>query len=745
MAKNDQVKITFKVFNEDFNKAMNEMKQGTTQLNREFKLQNSQMKLTGSEADKLRASVDYLSTRYEQAKERVRLTEQQLEKAKKAFGENSEAVKELEGKLTNAKLMEQDFSNQLTVTSKALKDAEDPMKKYRESIKKISDNLKSAGEKMTNFGKNMTTKVTLPIVGGLTAAAKGSEEFRADLAKLVTNAENAGMGAKDMTDALVILSAVSDETDSNVEALSNLLATGFSQNGMMEAMDALSGAVIKFPDTLKIEGLADGLQETLATGKAIGPFSELLERSGVNLDTFNEGLATAQKEGKGENYILKTLADTGLAKVNEAYRENNKELVNSREENQKFQLAISELGDVVQPVITEITKAGTKLVSKFNELSPTQKKITLTSLGIVAAVGPLLTIFGQMSIGIGAITTAYGALNVAKIADKAQSIYLLALYGKDAVAKGISTAGTIGMTAATTAWNIVAGIGATATSALGTAIAFLTSPIGIAVAAIAAIIAIGVLLYKNWDTVKEKAGQLGSWLSEKWDGIKSKTSKAWANVRATISAAIGVAKDTVHEKLTNMKTAFDENGGGLKGSVAAAWEGIKGYYSLGFTFIDKLTGGKLTALKNMFSEKMNSAKDTVGNAINKIKGFFNFQWSLPKIKLPHFNISGKFSLNPPQIPKFKVSWFSEGVIFKKPTVLNGIGVGDGYKGTGSRMEAILPISKLAGLIRDVMPKDNFEPAVVNNIKFNGNYQFRDENDIDYFMHKAAMIIKGEGK
>src|SRR5699024_10452072 len=125
MAK-DQVNISFKVFNEDFNKAMNEMKKGTTELNREFKLQQSQMKLSGSETDKLRSSVNYLSQRYDQAKDRVRLTEEQLAKAKTTFGENSEEVRKLEGQLVNAKIQEQNFANELQIATQRLKEAEDP-------------------------------------------------------------------------------------------------------------------------------------------------------------------------------------------------------------------------------------------------------------------------------------------------------------------------------------------------------------------------------------------------------------------------------------------------------------------------------------------------------------------------------------------------------------------------------------------------------------------------------------------
>lgn len=93
------------------------------------------------------------------------------------------------------------------------------------------------------------------------------------------------------------------------------------------------------------------------------------------------------------------------------------------------------------------------------------------------------------------------------------------------------------------AWNIVAGVAAGVTTALGAAVAFLTSPIGLVILAIGAIIAIGVLVVKNWDSIKEAAGKLGSWIGDKWDGIKNATGEAWGNVKDSVSNAASTAKD----------------------------------------------------------------------------------------------------------------------------------------------------------------------------------------------------------
>ena len=91
---------------------------------------------------------------------------------------------------------------------------------------------------------------------------------------------------------------------------------------------------------------------------------------------------------------------------------------------------------------------------------------------------------------------------------------------------------------------------------------------------------------------------------------------------------------------------------------------------------------------------MDTAKTTVKNAIDKLKSFFKFNWSLPKIKMPHVNISGKFSLDPPSVPKFSIDWYAKGGVFDNPTLF---GYGGRLGGLGENgAEAIVPLEKNLG-------------------------------------------------
>lgn len=110
-------------------------------------------------------------------------------------------------------------------------------------------------------------------------------------------------------------------------------------------------------------------------------------------------------------------------------------------------------------------------------------------------------------------------------------------------------------------------------------------------------------------------------------------------------------------------------------------------------------------IQKTISDKMNSARDKVRDAIAKIKSFFDFKWSLPKLKMPSFSLKGKFSLDPPSVPKLSVRWNAEGGILTRPTLFGQIGntiMGGGENGA----EAILPLDRLEGFVRNAVHAEN---------------------------------------
>lgn len=258
----------------------------------------------------------------------------------------------------------------------------------------------------------------------------------------------------------------------------------------------------------------------------------------------------------------------------------------------------------------------------------------------------------KTAIEIAKVTKAMTLLRVAKIKDKAETLYLNALYANDAIVKAASTAATWAQTAATTAWNVVCTAATAVTTALGAAFTFLTSPIGLVILAIGAVIAIGVLLYKNWDTVKEKAGQLGELISAKFsalkdavcnavDGFKDKFPVAfefikgvfdgwWTTVKGVIDGVkqvfqgiidfvAGVFTGDWSRALDGLKNIFLGAFNALKSLALAPLNALKGVVTGAFNAIDTATGGKLTAIKEKASECWNNVKQTAGTVLQAAK------------------------------------------------------------------------------------------------------------------------------
>lgn len=272
-------------------------------------------------------------------------------------------------------------------------------------------------------------------------------------------------------------------------------------------------------------------------------------------------------------------------------------------------------------------------------------KFAKDTMNTVKAVKALVVVFG-------AEKKAMIANLALKAKDKLETAYIYALYAKDAVVKGISTAATWAQTAALTAWNAICAVGTAVTSALGVAFAFLTSPIGLVCVAIAAVIAIGVLLYKNWDTVKEKASQLGDWIVGVFNNLKEKASAAiqefadkfpvafaflssvfesWKQTITNIFSGVkqvfqgvvqfisGVFTGDWSKALDGLKNIFSGAFRALSSLTLAPLNALKGVVVGAFNAIDTATGGKLSVIKNKVSDAFSSIKKTAGSIMQAAK------------------------------------------------------------------------------------------------------------------------------
>ena len=305
-----------------------------------------------------------------------------------------------------------DLQRELSEAKHAADEAQDAFDNFDPVFSRfgsMADDISGKAGKVADATKG----ISLAAGGVLTAmlgSAAGTEEFRSDLSKLDTNAQLAGVGLDSARDAMRQLNTVSDETDSSVEALSNLLQAGVSESTLQQAVENLAGAAVSFPDTIKIESLADSLQETLATGEATGQFAEVLNRLGINTDEFNNQLSQVPGTADKLHFALDTLQNEGLAGVYNAWVENNEALVKNKDASFEFKESLAELGEEMQPLMTTVTELAGSFLDWFNDLSDGQQGAIVALIGIVAAISPVASAISSVSGAVGAVTKNLGAV-----------------------------------------------------------------------------------------------------------------------------------------------------------------------------------------------------------------------------------------------------------------------------------------------------------------------------------------------
>lgn len=549
-------------------------------------------------------------------------------------------------------------------TSDSVQKAESKFSKFSKGMSDIGNKISNFGSKLGSIGSNLSTKVTLPLVALGGASIKFASDLNESLNKVEvafgnnanevitwsdTTLEKFGIAKGTALDMAAIfgdmgtsMGLTTGEASNMATSLSGLAGdlASFKNIGIDQSLTALNGIFTGETESLKTLGIVMTQTNLDAYALANGfgkTTSQMTEAEKVNLRYAYVMNATKNAHGDFSR------TSDGTANSLRVFQESLKELG-------------ATMGQNILPVITPIIQKFSELVKKFGELSPGAQKTILVIGGLVASIGPLLVIGGTIASGVGSLLTLFGTIS------------------------GAIAVVTTGAVAATPA------IGA-----LATVFTVLTGPIGLIIAGIAGLIAIGVLLWKNWDTIKEKT-------SEVWNNMKSKIEEHGGGIKGFISASAEANREVWNNALSKMdewtggklsaiKSKVESNGGGIKGIILTNAEIFKNGWNTAFNEMDNLTGGALGRMK-----------DTILNGLNVIKSFFSNlklpEINIPHIKLPHFNLSGSFSLKPPSVPKLNVDWYSEGAIFTKKTVLGGIGVGDAQKGQGNNAEAVIPLDTL---------------------------------------------------
>lgn len=315
----------------------------------------------------------------------------------------------------------QQLQRELVGTEASLKDATKAMEdfsvegaqadadsaKFADSLNGISGKAKAAADALAPV-----STAAAALGAAIFATIPATDEYRTKMSMLEESANRAGVSMEDIDGHMKTLMAVSGDSSAAIEALSNLLQAGFTGNALGQAVDEIAGAVEAFPDTLKIESLADSLQETIATGEATGQYVELLDRLGASTEVFNNNMEISLDLEDRQTYALQELTRNGLGEAHRAWEENNQDMVANAAASYEFQKASAQLAEVVLPIMTTVTNALASLIQWFTELPTAAQGGILGLVGGVALLAPVAQTIASITSVMGAFTAASGAAAV---------------------------------------------------------------------------------------------------------------------------------------------------------------------------------------------------------------------------------------------------------------------------------------------------------------------------------------------
>ena len=496
---------------------------------------------------------------------------------------------------------------------KELKDVETSAEKAGDGLEDLGDSARDAEKGLDavdvaagNFVADGLTNLISSVgdaVASLVALADETREYREDMAKLETAFTTAGHTTDTASKAYEDFYAILGESDRSVEAVNHLAEFTKNEKEVAKWSTIAAGVTAKFGDSLPIEGLTEAANETAKVGQVTGPLADALNWAGISEDEFNEKLAKCNSEQERATLITDTLNDKYKAAADE-YNKLTGSTQDARRATSDMEATQAKLGSAIEPVTTAWMRlktsalealvpvvekvAGwlTKLQTWMEENPQKAEVVKGVVLGIAAALGVLVVVFGTMSI-ISTVTKAFQALNLAMLAN----------------------------------------------------------PITWIVAAIVGLVAAFIYLWNNcegfrnfwinlWAKIKEGAAAVATWFKVTWVNvlawfrnavatIKDFFANAWAKVKAVFNnSIIGAYFKGIW---ATIKGIFSVVKNVLSGNWSAAWQAIKnivGVWKNYFATVWNNIKGVFSNVGGWFKEKFNDAKDKVLGAFSGIKDKF---------------------------------------------------------------------------------------------------------------------------
>ena len=589
--------------------------------------------------------------------------------------------------------------------------------------KETSDDTESSFAKIGGVAKNIALgigAVGVALGGAFVSAIQNTREYREEMGKLdtafVTNGHSSEAAKKTYSE----LNAVLGDSGQAVEASNHLALLTDNEKDLQTWTDICTGVFATFGDSLPIEGLTEAANETAKVGQVTGPLADALNWAGISEDKFNEKLEKCSNEQERQKLIMETLNGT-YKDASKQYQETNGDILESRKAQERLTDAIAKVGEIGEPIMTDITNAIAKMAEKavpvledmvnwfkdavtwIKENKETIKIWEGVIIGVTVAIGSFILILkwqAIMTAASNAITLVTGAIKALNLAMKANIVGLIVSLILGLVAAFIYL------------WNNCEGFREfwinlwekikSAAKIAWTFIKDTFSKIGswftekfesVQKAGKSAMDKVKKWFQDAWNSVKKAWSATKSFFSGIWNGIKSVFAsigtwfsnifqKAWNGVKNIWNGA----KSFFSGILSKIKGVFGSVNSWFRSKFQSAWSSIKSVFSGWGSFFGGLwtkikskfgsIGTSLgTSMGNAVKSGLNKVLSTVQSAINKGIGLINSAIKLAN-KLPGINVG--------TVPKISLPRLAKGGVLEQ----GQIGL---LEGTGT--EAVVPLEK----------------------------------------------------
>ena len=439
-------------------------------------------------------------------------------------------------------------------------------------------------------------------------------------------------------------------------------------------VSAGAGALIAATGALAIKAAGTGdridkmSQKVGLSRKSFQEMDFVMSQSGANIESLQTGMKTLTKQMSGAATGSKSSAEAfkklGVSVTNSDGSLRNQEdvmwdtikaLQGMDNQTEKAKIAsqlFGRAGTELMPLLNQEAGSLDKLRKKANDLGLVMSDDAVdASVKFTDTMDQLKRALAMAGAKIGAALLPhiqkfanYVIKNIPKIQNVIKGVADKIASLSPTVLKVIGV-GMLAITAIAPVAGVIASI-VTVVGGLATAIGFLLTPMGLVVVAIGAVIAIGVLLYKNWDKVKATAitlmnnlktsfdqirqAILNAWNAVKrattnaWNAVKNAVTNAWKNIKTTVSNAINAVRTTITNIWNSIKSITGNVWSSIKETIGNAINAVKSTISNIWNSIKSITGNVWSSIKETIGNAINGAKDAVHNAVSAVKEFLKF-------------------------------------------------------------------------------------------------------------------------